>query len=75
MQVLGLVDPANLTMKASTLSLQRQQRLVDRVNQDRFILVSEIAAFFQACPFHGIADLLMNPYMLYIYPSFILLQH
>lgn len=49
LQVLGLMDPANLTMKVSTLTMQRQQRLVDRVNRDRFMLVSEAAPFFQAC--------------------------
>ncbi|BDA44462.1 hypothetical protein COCOBI_05-6470 [Coccomyxa sp. Obi] len=46
-QVLGIMDPAHLKMKVSTLTLQRQQRLVDRVNRDRFMLVSEAAAFFQ----------------------------
>lgn len=50
-QILGATGEAKGDeQKVTTLSLQRQQRLADRVTSIKFMMVSDVPAFFQALP-------------------------
>lgn len=49
-QILGVGDLAKVDKKTNALNLERQKRLVECINRDKFMLLGDVHKFFQAHP-------------------------